>query len=70
MRVYSGSVAMMRNRMPIYEYKCEKCGRVVEKILKSEDKDAAHIICNYCPGAPRLKRIVSTPGKAKVPPWH
>jgi putative FmdB family regulatory protein len=44
--------------MPIYEYKCRKCGEVQEKILKigEENKDP----CKKCEAPPEeLERILS-----------
>lgn len=44
--------------MPIYQYKCKKCGEITEKIQKFTDKPL--IICNFCKGA--VEKIISAPG--------
>ena len=41
--------------MPIYEYKCRKCGRVVEVIQKFSDRPLRK--CRSCSG--RLDKLVS-----------
>jgi putative FmdB family regulatory protein len=46
--------------MPIYEYKCEECGKVTEVFLKSKN-DKENIVCKYC-GSNKLKKMVSAPG--------
>ena len=43
--------------MPLYEYRCGKCGKVSE-ILQSLDEKPARI-CPHCGG--RLKKLHSTP---------
>ena len=53
--------------MPLYEYCCEKCGVVVEKIRKFSDKP--FVKCEKCGG--RLKRLVSAPAfKFKGSGWY
>lgn len=43
--------------MPLYEYRCEKCGARVEKIQKFSDPPLA--ICEKCGGG--LTRLLSAP---------
>lgn len=42
--------------MPIYEYTCEKCGKVQERIVKSSD---TKVECEKC-GDTNMARHVST----------
>jgi putative FmdB family regulatory protein len=42
-------------KMPIYEYRCEKCGEIVEKIQKISDPPLAE--CEKCNG--KLNKILS-----------
>ena len=42
--------------MPLYEYRCEKCGKVVEKIQRFSD--APLKTCEFCGG--KLERLVSS----------
>lgn len=43
--------------MPIYEYKCESCGRTLEK--RQKFSDAALTVCPYCGG--HLEKTISAP---------
>ena len=43
--------------MPIYEYKCESCGRTFEKLVFTSDKE--NIECPKC-GDTRVKRLLSS----------
>lgn len=43
--------------MPLYEYKCKKCGKTVEKIQKFSD--APLTTCEFCGG--ELERLLSSP---------
>ncbi len=43
--------------MPLYEYQCKKCGRVVEKIQKFSDPPLTK--CQHCGG--KLERLLSPP---------
>lgn len=43
--------------MPLYEYRCAKCGALVEKIQKFSDKSLAK--CVKCGG--QLERLLSAP---------
>lgn len=43
--------------MPLYEYRCQKCGATVEKIQKFSD--APLVKCEQCGG--RLERVLSAP---------
>ena len=43
--------------MPLYEYKCAKCGRHIEKIQKFSDP--ALTTCEECGG--KLERLISSP---------
>lgn len=44
--------------MPIYQYKCKKCGQITEKMQKISDKPITK--CLYC-GA-NVEKIISAPG--------
>nr|HID59775.1 zinc ribbon domain-containing protein [Desulfobacterales bacterium] len=41
--------------MPIYEYRCTKCGRIEEVLQKFSDKPLS--TCKYCSG--KLQKIIS-----------
>jgi putative FmdB family regulatory protein len=41
--------------MPIYEYKCEKCGSVIEALQKFSDEPLT--TCSHCQGA--LNKLIS-----------
>lgn len=43
--------------MPLYEYRCQKCGQVSEKIQKFADRPLTK--CEKCGG--KLERLVSAP---------
>ena len=43
--------------MPLYEYRCEQCGRLTEKIQKFSDPELT--ICPHCGGS--LARTLSAP---------
>ena len=43
--------------MPIYEYKCDKCGAVFEQIILSKD-NSAKITCNKC-GSTKVHKTIS-----------
>lgn len=45
--------------MPIYEYKCEKCGAVTERLQKSM-QDEEKSTCSQC-GSSKTSRILSMP---------
>ncbi len=45
--------------MPIYEYKCEECGAVTERLQKSMQHEEKPT-CSQC-GSSRTARILSTP---------
>jgi len=44
--------------MPIYEYKCLRCGMTFEKIQRIGDEGES-LACPYC-GAKRPERVLST----------
>lgn len=44
--------------MPIYEYKCEDCGKVTE-ILQKGFKQENKIICSHC-GSSKMKKLISS----------
>lgn len=44
--------------MPIYQYKCKKCGEITEKLQKVTDKPIKK--CEHC-GA-EVEKIISAPG--------
>ena len=41
--------------MPIYEYKCEKCGKIIEAVQKMSDDPLA--TCEECGG--KLEKMIS-----------
>ena len=43
--------------MPIYEYRCKKCGAHLEALLKFSDKQPSR--CRQCGG--RLEKLISSP---------
>ncbi len=43
--------------MPIYEYRCKKCGKQIEVLLRSSDKPPTR--CRECGG--RLEKLISPP---------
>ncbi len=43
-------------RMPIYEYRCTKCGRNFEKLRKAQDADAP-VECPYCQGEETARQV-------------
>lgn len=43
--------------MPIYEYRCQDCGAVCERLLLAGD-GAADFCCTHC-GSSRMERIIS-----------
>ncbi|NIR14822.1 MAG: zinc ribbon domain-containing protein [Desulfobacterales bacterium] len=43
--------------MPIYEYQCQKCGAISEKLLMGGES-GADICCSHC-GSQRVSRILS-----------
>ncbi len=44
--------------MPIYEYRCEKCGRQFERIRRAQDADA-EIECPFCESED-VERVLSS----------
>ena len=44
--------------MPIYEYKCNKCGESFEKLVFPSD-DEKEFVCDLC-GVKNISRIVSS----------
>lgn len=44
--------------MPLYQYRCKKCGEITEKIQKFTDKPLT--VCSFCNGA--VEKIISAPG--------
>ena len=52
--------------MPLYEFECEKCGRVAEHLLTAEEAKVVTILeCGKCGGP--MKKIISVPA---VPVVH
>jgi putative FmdB family regulatory protein len=45
--------------MPIYEYRCEECGRIIEFFQKGFEPDEA-ITCPNC-GSEKLQKLLSAP---------
>ena len=42
--------------MPIFEYRCQECGRISEIFVNKADD--GHIICSYC-GSEKVERLIS-----------
>ncbi len=49
--------------MPLYEYKCEDCGRVSEVLVRNTVKQG-EVACNVC-GSLKTNRIISVPGAVR-----
>jgi putative FmdB family regulatory protein len=49
--------------MPIYEYKCQSCGRVSEPLVHSLT-GSEDLVCPHC-GSHSLDRLLSVPGLLK-----
>ena len=46
--------------MPIYEFECEECGRVVEHLFTTKEaKVLTFLECGKCGG--RMKKLISVP---------
>jgi putative FmdB family regulatory protein len=43
--------------MPVYDYKCQKCGKVFEKFIRSLSA-AAEVKCEKC-GSAKVKKMVT-----------
>jgi putative FmdB family regulatory protein len=46
--------------MPIYEYRCAKCGKVSEILQRSLNREEVPV-CAHC-GAAEMQKIISPPG--------
>lgn len=42
--------------MPIFEYKCEECGRITEKLVFG---DAPEVVCSAC-GSIKMSKVLSS----------
>ncbi len=56
-RCYNGSFDVQEVNLPLYEYRCEKCGVRIEKIQKFSDPPLT--TCEKCGG--ELTRLLSAP---------
>ncbi|OYD15212.1 hypothetical protein CH330_06305 [candidate division WOR-3 bacterium JGI_Cruoil_03_51_56] len=45
--------------MPIYEYRCESCGKVIEQLRSARETDES-VTCPDC--SKPMKRVFSAPG--------
>lgn len=52
---------MEENRMPIFNFKCEKCGAEKEELVFKKDEK---IKCDKCNSI--MKKIMSVPGKPVI----
>jgi putative FmdB family regulatory protein len=43
--------------MPVYEYRCQKCGQVIELLIRSKQEEK-ELRCTQC-GASELQRLLS-----------
>lgn len=50
--------------MPIYEYKCEDCGKLTE-ILQKGFKPENEIICPHC-GSTKMQKLISSFGSVRM----
>ncbi|MCK4352270.1 zinc ribbon domain-containing protein [candidate division WOR-3 bacterium] len=50
--------------MPVYEYRCKKCGKVTEIFQKSLTSNEP-AICSHC-GSTNLMRLISAPTMVRV----
>ncbi|MGB2763743.1 MAG: zinc ribbon domain-containing protein [Candidatus Aminicenantaceae bacterium] len=50
--------------MPIYEYKCQECGKVTEIFVRSLHKKI-DLFCSHC-NSKNLQKIFSTPSVVRV----
>jgi len=54
--------------VPIYEYKCENCGKIIEVFqrgAKQENPRENPIVCSDC-GSTNLTRLFSVPGMVRM----
>ena len=49
------NIQRRNNAMPLYEYRCKKCGEVLEVLQKYDDQELSH--CPYCKGD--VERMIS-----------
>jgi putative FmdB family regulatory protein len=54
--------------MPIYEYRCEACGKITD-ILLLKNSDRESIVCKHC-GSRKLKKLVSKPAAVIIGNSH
>ena len=47
--------------MPIYEYRCDECGRITEVFHKTFESNE-RIACPHC-GSEKLKKLISAPAR-------
>lgn len=47
--------------MPIYEYKCESCGRVSDILVKNR-VNTSSLTCPHCQ-SDKMEKLISVPGK-------
>ncbi|MEW6374511.1 MAG: zinc ribbon domain-containing protein [Thermodesulfobacteriota bacterium] len=50
--------------MPIYEYKCEECGKITEVFMKDRASEDS-IFCSHC-GSERIKKLISVPSVLRM----
>jgi len=56
--------------MPIYCYKCQKCGKVEEKIMSASEASFDPILCSCFGTMMRDLREEHAPREGKVDPWR
>jgi putative FmdB family regulatory protein len=44
--------------MPVYEYRCQECGKAFEQLRRMSDTDR-DLRCPFC-GAPQVERVLSS----------
>jgi len=50
--------------MPIYEYRCGKCGKVTEILERKLDSNE-NVICSHC-GSDELEKLISAPARVTM----
>jgi putative FmdB family regulatory protein len=48
-------IRRIQEKMPIYEYQCDQCGKIQEAIQKFSDRPLTQ--CRHCPG--KLNKLIS-----------
>jgi putative FmdB family regulatory protein len=57
---YCGYRREVKKSVPIYEYRCEKCGQELEKLVLSISQPPVEVICPGCDSTD-VQRLISAP---------